>query len=170
MKKRIGITLACIAALLIAYAILGWYGIHEEECIKCGTWRTQLRIGSVPLLSRTRETDVSSWYRSYDTNHSTHSWGSVCGSEHKWFRGRPGWGSYDNFGWTTAYALRSLHKRQAEMPAEELNRIMKTFVVAEVASITGGVWCLPKDREEESQKVESAVPSTAAPSASADVR
>ena len=148
MKKRIAITIASVVVLITAYAFLGPYGIYMEECIKCGAWRTQLRIGSLPLLSFSRETDVSKWYRSFDTNHFTHAWGTVCGSEHTWY----GWENYDNFGFTTAYAVRALHNRQSEMPAEELNKIMTSYVAADIASITGGVWRLPKYREEESQQ------------------
>jgi hypothetical protein len=153
MKKRIAIIVSGLLVFLIAYAFLGSYGVHEEECIKCGAWRTQFRIGSVTVLSVPRETEVSEWYSGFDPNHEHHSWGSVCGAVHTWFRGRPRWVNYDNFGWSTAIALHTLHERQTEMPDEEFNTIMTNFVATDVASITGGLWRLPKTIEEESQPV-----------------
>lgn len=165
MKKRIAISIAGVALFLVAYAFLGPYAIHKEECIRCGAWRSQFRIGNVTLLSIPRRTDLSRWYLSFDASHANHTWGSVCGAEHKWFRGRPGWGSYDNFGWRTAYALRALHDRQEEVPAEEFNRVMASYIAADVASITGGVWRLLRDREQESQQPDGEIAQDSSPSA-----
>ncbi len=146
MKRRTAVAVAGILLFAIGFAFLGSYGIHVEECIKCGAMRTQWRVGHVPLWSTSRETELSEWYRSFDPSHTDHSWGALCGTEHTWSDGWPrGWSHYDNFGWTTAFALRDLYEHKSEMPADELAEIMNNYVEADVTSIAEGTWRLPEE-------------------------
>jgi hypothetical protein len=158
MKRKIIKSIAFLLLAVVAYGFLGPYGVHSEECIKCGAMRIQLRISTVPLMSYARETPVSAWYRTFDAHHTDHAWGAVSGSEHTWSNGWPGWSSYDNFGLTTASALRDLHDRRKTLPAEELARIMESYVSADVASITGRVWRLPEGTDVNTSLIET-VPS-----------
>ncbi|MFO1489400.1 MAG: hypothetical protein U1F77_05645 [Kiritimatiellia bacterium] len=161
MKRKIIKSIAFLLLAVVAYGFLGPYGVHTEECIKCGAMRIQLRISSIPLMSYARETSVSAWYRTFDAHHTDHAWGAVSGNEHTWSNGWPGWSSYDNFGLTTASALRDQHDRRNTLPAEELARIMEGYVLAEVASITGRVWRLPMHTGEDAIKEQVVAPQKA---------
>mgnify|MGYP003607718758 FL=1 len=137
MKRKIIKSIAFLLLAVVAYGFLGPYGVHTEECIKCGAMRIQLRISTAPLMSYARETSVSAWYRNFDAHHTDHAWGAVSGNEHTWSNGWPGWSSYDNFGLTTAFVLRDFHDRRDSIPVEVMQRIMEEFMSTDIEGLTG---------------------------------
>ncbi len=154
MKRILLKSIAFLLLAVVAYGFLGPYGVHTEECIKCGAMRIQLRIGTASLISFARETAVSTWYRTFDPHHTAHAWGTVSVNEQTWANGWPGWRNSDNFGLTTACVLRDLHERRNTLPTEELARIMESYVSADVASITRRVWRLPKGTDVKTSLIE----------------
>jgi hypothetical protein len=137
MKRKIIKSIAFLLLAVVAYGFLGPYGVHTEECIKCGAMRIQLRTNTVPLMSYARETPVSAWYRTFDAHHTDHAWGAVSGNEHTWSNGWPGWSSYDNFGLTTAFVLRDYHERRDSIPVEVMKRIMEEFMSTDIEGLIG---------------------------------
>ena len=136
MKRILLKSIAFLLLAVVAYGFVGPYGVHTEECIKCGAMRIQLRIGTVPLMSYAHETSVSTWYRTFDAHHTDHSWGAVSGNEHTWSNGWPGWSSYDNFGLTTAFVLRDFHDRRDRIPVHAMKRIMEEYVSTDIEGLT----------------------------------
>jgi hypothetical protein len=127
-KRRKWLFLLLILLVIsVSYGFWGRYERHMYYCRKCGVARVQYNIAGLTFHGFVQESDLSRWYKKYDSNHSKHAWEYFYGYVHYWFKQSPPSGSYDNFGFGF-FLIERVHELQSELDSDQWNAIMKKYI------------------------------------------